>query len=226
MADRHFFTPGESHFSSEFEVPSLNAAVFLPVFALLFILFVIYRLLVSYYRRKRDREWEQRLRSLGDHIAHRLEPLQTKSQVPTHRVPELAGWRGLRYGTGLGFGIGLALWFGIANRSGIETTITVLTVWWVMWSWRGSRQELLQEILVDDEEAQVFEIQATIFGAVLGAGLAFSVEAGLSFHWPLEWTVVLCLVWVLSWATWRAGATWTWQARRISFECIRVGGFR
>ncbi|KAL8832591.1 MAG: hypothetical protein Q9191_000160 [Dirinaria sp. TL-2023a] len=192
MDDRHFFPPRESHPSSEFEVPSLNAFVFLWIFAVFFILFVIYRLLVSYYRRKRDREWEQRLRFLADHVAHRLAPLQTKSQVPTHRVPELAGWRGLRYGTGLGFGIGLALWVGIAKRSGVETTLLVLTVWWMMWNWRVRRQE--QEILVQEEETR--------------------------------WTVVSCLVWVLSWATWGAGATWTWQARRISLECIQVGGFK
>ena len=199
--------------------PSFN--LFLYVFLFL-ILLLAYSLIAGYFQRKRDKEWEQRLQPLADHLTQRLQPLQARTPPSSHGVPELVAWRGLRYGTGLGFGAGVTLWFGVANRSRVESLLALLMLWWVLWR---RRDEALQQVLGDEEATLVFEMQATVFGVVLGVGLAFAVGAGLSFQWPLEWIVVLCLIWALVWSTWGAGVTWSWRDRRVRFECIQVGGF-
>ena len=213
----------------DYQPPILIILVIAIVFSLIRL---IYRAIQRRGARKRDREWEDRLRAewearlraVGGVVSEQLvrgHPAPSITALPHNGSPELAGWKGLRWGVPLGVGLGVVMFYGYVWESAPEVVLLVLVVWWVVWVRR--QDEIEGEV---EAEMKGLEYQAAFFGIVLGVGGGVIFGAGLHLGWKLQWMAALCGGWTLVWVSQGMGLTWVEEGRKLRLSGFAMGGSR
>lgn len=193
--------------------------IYIGIFGLILVIIigVIWSLIIE----RRDRQWEERMRGLGSYIGPQLPA--SNWHPASHKAYEVSAWNGLRHGTVLGFGYGLITWVGVILHCKPELLLLTLIVWWFLLGQRGNGDRGSPYRVSRDDELEVYSIQATLFCIVFGILLAFIGAAGSTYHWRLEWVLVLSLLWTLLWGTYGQSATWSKHNRAAQLIWVSTG---
>lgn len=143
--------------------------------------------------------------------------------APLRGNPELAGWKGVKWGVPLGFGLGIVAFYGYVWGSAPQGVVLVMAAWWVVWVRRddGGTDGTAAEV-----EMKGMEYQAAVFGVVLGVGFGVILGVGLHAQWKLELIAALYVLWALAWGMQGMGITWVEEGRKLRLSGFSMGGSR